>query len=273
MKKLILLYLISCYASQILCQSNDNLPTATTVANASVADLNRYSAFSNPAAIANYTETNISLQYDNRFNLKFLSQKSIYTVIPSKLINIGLSASHFGYEQYNEILSGISLSRNFSQVFSMGIQYNYLSVYFAETNKRYSKFFPQIGLQIHPSSSFTIGFQTFNPMQQNIKMQYVEKRIPSVFSLGCSWKMADNLHLFLQTDKNMTGIYRFAGGFEYDIKEFLVIKTGVYNAEYLVPSLGFGLKMRSFDFHLNTELHPILGLTNSAAVSYKFHKK
>lgn len=273
MKKLILLYLISCYASQILSQTNYNLPDATTVANASVADLNHYSAFSNPAASANYTETDIGLQYDNRFNLKFLSQKSIYAVIPTKLINIGVSASYFGYEQYNEILSGISLSRNFSQVFSMGIQYNYLSVYFAETNKRYSKFFPQIGLQIQPSPSLIIGFQTFNPMQQNIKMQYVEKIIPSVFSLGCCWKMADNLHLFLQTDKNTTGIYRFAGGFEYDIKEFLVIKTGVYNAEYLVPTLGFALKMRSLDFHLNTELHPILGLTNSATVSYKFHKK
>ena len=110
-------------------------------------------------------------------------------------------------------------------------------------------------------------------MQQSIKTLYVEKRIPSVFSLGCGWKMADNLHLLLQTDKNMSGNYRFAGGFEYDIKEFLTLKTGVYNAEYLVPSLGFGLKMHTFDFHLNAELHPILGLTTLASISYKFHKK
>jgi len=258
---------------KITSQTFDIIPSTYTAANASVADNKYYSAFKNPATSAVFSGTLIGLQYENKYIVDALAKKSMFITTHTNLINIGIAATYTGYELHNELMTGILLSRNFQNIFQLGLQYNYYSIYLAEANKRYASFFPQVGVVVKISPSVNIGFSTFNPGQQSIQLKYVKKQIPTIFSIGGDWKISENLDLLFQTDKNMSGNYRFAGGFEYDIKNFITFKTGAYHTEYLIPTVGFGLKLRTFDFHLNSELHPILGLTTFAAIQYSISKK
>ncbi len=273
MRKICLLLLYFILILKVSSQTYEIVPTAYSVANASVADNKYYSAFQNPATAAALVGIQIGLQYENKYIINALAKKSMYLTSATNLINVGISATYSGYELHNELLTGILLSKNFNNIFQLGVQYNYYSVYLAEANKRYAAFFPQIGLIVKISPSVNIGFSTFNPVQQAIQLKYVKKQIPTVFSLGADWKISENLRFLSQTDKNVSGNYRVAGGFEYDIKNFITFKSGAYHIDYLTPTIGFGLKLKTFDFHLNTELHPILGLTTYAAIQYSISKK
>lgn len=273
MRKHYLMWIFVVSTITVLCQTTELTPSTYSAANASVADNKYYSAFKNPASLATQQGIGAGIQYENKFIINELSKKSIYTFSSTRLLNIGVAATYSGYQLYNEILTGVVLAKNFDNVFQLGVQYNYYSVYSAEDNKRHAAFFPQIGLIVKVAPAFHVGFSTFNPGQQTIQFKYIQKRIPSVFSLGFDWKISDNLNFLFQTDKNISGNYRIAGGFEYQIKDFLIFRTGAYHTKYLTPTLGCGLKFGTFDFYINTELHPILGLTTNAAIQYIISKK
>ncbi len=272
MRKIYLFTLVLISFFELRGQTSDIIPTSFAVANASVADSKYYSAFQNPASSASLNGTQVGIQYENKYIINALAKKSIHFSTSTNLINIGIAATYSGYELHNELLTGISMSKNFNNNFQLGVQYNYYSLYLAEANKRFATFLPQIGLIVRVSPAVKIGFSTFNPGQQTIKLKYSKKQIPSIFSLGTLWEVSENLDFNFQTDKNISGNYRIAGGFEYEIKDFLTFKTGAYQAEYLIPAIGFGLKLKTFDFYLNTELHPILGLTTCAAIKYTISK-
>lgn len=273
MRKICLLLTAFLFITKIDSQSYEIIPTSNSVANASVANNKYYSAFQNPATSATLSGTQIGLQYERKYIIDALAAKSIYIATSTNFLNFGLNATYSGYELHNELLTGILLSKNFHNIFQLGVQYNYYSVYLAEANKRYAALFPQIGLLVKVSPAVKIGFTTFNPGQQTIQLKYVKKQIPTVFSLGGDWEISENLNFLFQTDKNVSGNYRIGGGFEYNMKNFLTFKTGAYHTEYLIPTIGIGIKLKSFEFSLHTELHPILGLTTNAAIQYAISKK
>ena len=164
-------------------------------------------------------------------------------------------------------------ARDFSSRFSFGVEFNYFSTYFAESNRYSGIFFPQIGLQTRLSPSIHLGFSVFNPFQSHIVYEQNIKRLPSIFSLGGSYFFSDALVGRIQVDKEISSNYRFAAGIEYTMLERLQFKAGVEDAGFLVPSLGFGVITGRLRLDLNTGLHPILGLVSSAAVRYRFHSR
>lgn len=271
MKKLIVL--LTLIHQLTFAQTSLPFPSSNTVADASVAETDQYSAFQNPATVGAIQNIEVGFGYENKFLLNELSVKSINIVIPTRLINIGASGSYMGYNMYNELIAGIALSRSFGSIFQIGLQANYYSVYFAEVNKRFAVFIPQFGVQVNLSPSVNIGFSTFNPSQQILKTESTKSAIPSIFSIGAKWKINKDLRVLSQIDKNMTAGYRIASGFEYNMKDILTIRTGAYHHQYLIPTIGFGCIIRNLRLNLNAELHPILGLNSRASINYTFAKR
>jgi len=272
MKRLILVFFLFLGCTVISAQISPVVPSTGAIANASVADSKGWSAFGNPANIGYVADMTFGFQYENRYLLAELSTKSLNFVLPSDLVNTGLSVAYSGYSLYNEILLGAGFSRNFSNKFSMGVQLNYLTAYFASADKYFGSFFPQIGLNVSFTPALHLGFSTFNPFQSNIKTSYTVKKLPSIFSLGCEYFLSPELAFRVQADKEISSNYRLAMGTEYSILDFLTVKAGAYHTDYLVPCIGFKSDFGSFTFHLNGELHPILGLVSIASVQYSFKK-
>jgi len=271
MKKLLSLFLLSQFCT-LSSQVTNIIPTSTSIAQTSVADSHSWSAFNNPAMLGNLNQSELGFQLDNRCLLNELSTKSIQFAYSSELMNIGISYSYFGYSLYNEMIVGINLARNFSDKFSLGVQFNYFNSYFVASNTYKGAILPQIGLSVRFSPSFNIGFQTFNPLQTNIQAEYIVKRIPSVFSLGTEYFFAPEFVWRTQIDKEISSNYRFATGFDYQMLELIRIKLGFYGSDYLVPCLGLGFNSGRVKVDLNCELHPLLGLNTMVSLRYKFRK-
>ncbi len=272
MKNIVSLLVVYLFVYPVFCQIPSTLPSSSSIAQTSVADKQNWSAFTNPAMLGYLEQTEFGVQFENRYLLNELSTKSMQVGFSSKLVCTGVSFSHFGYSQYHEMIAGIGFARNFSNKFAMGVQANYFTSYFSASNSYRGAFFPQVGLSVLLSPTFSIGFNASNPFQSVIKNEYVTKRIPSVFSLGTEYLFSQELIWHTQIDKEVSSNYRYATGFDYRMLEQLTVKLGGYWLDYLVPCLGVGAKAGSFLIDLNCELHPLLGLNTFASVHYRFRK-
>jgi len=246
------------------------VPSTESVANAAVADRKHWTAFGNPANSAFSEKIELGIQYENRYFVNELANRSLNFLLPTKYVNTSLSVSYFGYSYYNHIMTGLGFARNFADNFSLGLQFNYVTTYFAAQNSYRGAFFPQIGTNIRLSSVIYLGFSTFNPFQANIKTEYTVVRLPSVFSLGIDYLIGKDFVARLQAEKEISSAYRVAAGFEYSMLQAITLKIGAYHLDYFVPCLGFGLHLGEFSFVLNGELHPLLGLVTAASAKYRF---
>lgn len=272
MKKIISLLTLVLLCQSLQSQISSILPSSPAIASTSVADTHYWMAFNNPAMLGYIDKPEFALQFENRYILSELSTKSIQFGLPSNFLNTGISFSHFGYSLYHEMLLGVSFSRNFSDKFSMGVQFNYFTAYFSASNSYRAAFLPQIGLSVRLTPDLSLGFNTFNPFQTNIHAEYVTKRIPSLFSLGTEYFFSTVLVWRTQVDKEMSSNYRVAMGFEYQMLPFFAFKLGAYGSDYLIPCLGVGFQTGKFLIDLNCEMHPLLGLNTLTAIKYRFGK-
>lgn len=269
MKKALLLFLFIYFAADAFSQVAPVISSSPSIAQTSVADSRSWVGFHNPAALGNMEKTSFGFLFENRYFISELSNKTAQAGIVTEKVNVGLSLSHFGYSLYHEILAGLAFARNFDDKFSIGVQFNYYTAYFSADNQYRGALLGQVGISVRLSSNFNLGFNTFNPFQTNIKTEYVEKRLPSVYSIGSEYFFASDFVWRTQIDKEISSNYRFATGFEYTMLDIVTAKIGAYGFEYLVPSLGIGIHLSSFYFDLNCDLHPLLGVTTFGMIRYR----
>jgi hypothetical protein len=270
MNRTIILFISFFLCGFLSAQISTVLPSSVSIANTFVSDSRNWTAFGNPANIGYIENTEIGTQFENRYLIPELSTKSVQLCIPTKLLNSGLSYSYFGYSLYHEMMIGAGFSRNFSDKFAMGLQFNYYTAYFNASNSYHGAFLPQLGLSVKLTPGFSLGFQSFNPFQTNIRTDLGTKRLPSIFSLGTEYFFSNELIWRTQIDKEVSSNYRFATGFEYQMLQAMNIKLGAYASDYLVPCLGVGFGSGQLKFELNCELHPLLGLNTMVFVKYRF---
>jgi len=263
---LILLFILSSLQAQ---QSPSAIASSTAPANASTAYKEKWTAFHNPAVLSSEETVTASVNYENRFQLKELSTEALSVAIPIKQVDLGVAISHFGYSQYNEMQGGLALARSFSKRFSMGVQFNYYSVYLSPAEGSKGTVVAQVGMLSEVLPGFFVGFHAFNPAQTNIKTGITEKRIPSVFSLGSSYYFTENLVWLIQLDKEIDYNLQWRTGFEYKLIKELSIRMGAYGSPF-VPSLGVSVLVKKFRLDLNFEQHPTLGINSVCGLSYAF---
>jgi hypothetical protein len=261
------LFLLSQYS---FAQFSGSIPSPSSIAQTSSADSRHWTAFHNPAMLGIVEKSEVAVHYDNRFQLSELSTKSIQVAFANRHINTGVSLSQFGYSLYQEFLLGVGWSKNYSNKFSMGLQFNYFTSYFEASNTYRAALLVQFGLLVRLSQGFNLGFSCFNPFQSNIKAEFVIQRLPSIFNLGTEFFFSPELVWRSQIDKELSSNYRFATGFEYAMIPSVAVKLGAYLSDYLVPCLGLGLNKEAFGLSFNTEIHPLLGISPNMGLRYQF---
>ncbi len=270
MKRNFTVIILSTLSHFLVAQLPSTVPSSTSIANTGTADTHHWASFSNPAMLGYIDKTELGLQFENRYFISELSTKNLQLGLPTKLVNAGLSFSHFGYSQYHEMMVGLGFGRNFSNKFALGVQFTYYTSYFSASNSYRSTLFPQVGLSVKMSPNFSIGFATFNPFLANIKTEFTIKKLPSIYSFGTEYFFSPELSWRTQLDKEVSSNYRFATGFDYRMLQSVSVKLGAYSYDYLVPCIGVGWHAGPFLFDLNCELHPLLGLNSMAAIKYQF---
>jgi hypothetical protein len=266
--------MIGClFVSNINAQIPYLLPSSTSVASTSVADMLSWSAFHNPAPLSGIDVPQLIIHADHRYIITELSTKCFSFAYPTNHFVSGFSFSHFGFSRYHEMMIGFAFARNFSEKFMLGVQFNYCTAFFLSSNSYHGTFFPQIGMNFPLNKKLSLGFHVFNPFQAKIQSDITTKRLPAIFSMGFSARSSSNFIWRFQADKEISSNYRLSAAADYHLSEELRFQAGVYGYEYLIPCLGFGYRVKYFAIDLLAEMHPLLGLTTLAGVIIRFKSK
>ncbi len=269
MKKCIILLGFNFFLSHIQAQSNVIIPESYAAGNASVAREGDWIPFHNPAVLEEITETKIAMLVENRFAVSELSTEAASIQFPINPIKIGIAISHFGFSTYSEMLAGLALAHTFDKLLTLGVQFNYYSTSFSREPVNKGAILVQIGLLSEVSPNFYIGFSAFNPTRQNIRYQFVTKNIPSVFTIGTSYRFSKDFVCLTQLTKEIDSNIQWAFGFEYQPVDMLTMRLGGYGSPF-IPTLGAGVKMNQFRVNVNFERHPVLGITSIGGLQYVF---
>lgn len=272
MKRLfIILFLFSFHLSAFT-QTTNGIPSSISIAETSVADTRTVNIFKNPAANAFAKQTEFAYQFENRYIINELSTNSVQALVSTSYLNIDFAFSYFGYALYHEMLGGIGFSRNFSDRFSIGVRFVYLTAYFSQDDFYKGTVLAQTGIIYKIKPRFAIGFETFNPFQSLIRTEFSTKKITSLFSLGTEFQITDDFVWRTQLDKEIGSKYRFALGFEYLMLEKIKLKLGSFVNDYFVAAGGVGLHLKNFQADFNCEVHPILGVSPLLRIKYSLKK-
>lgn len=256
------------FASKIVPQTAFPVFSSFSIAQTSVSDTSGWSAFQNPACLADISYPELSIQSESRYQLTFPGAESLNFAFPLKYFNAGLSFYYTGFSVWHEMYTGLAFARNFSGRFNLGLQFDLHSLYAFPSDRYYHALLAQMGITIPLNNSFILGFHVFNIFQTNIRAEMTEVKIPSVFSLGGSWMINPDIIWRFQADKEISSNYRFATGFDYHLANNIMFQLGLYGSDFFIPCLGFGFKMKKYHFNLMTELHPLLGLVTTAGLQF-----
>ncbi len=254
-------------AFSISAQVSNVLPSSTSIANTTTARNDIWTSFHNPASLIQPHTWQVAAQYENRSLLAELSTSLIQAAYTNEYVNVGLSYSYFGFSRYSEMMAGLTLARRFDR-FSLGLQANFLALYAGDELGYKCTAFPQIGMTVDITKKFTLGFQTFNPFIQSIKISETHRVLPTIYSLGTDYRFYEGLRWLAQLDYDANATFRVATGFEWQAIDQLCIKLGTYYHNYIIGCLGVGLHLKDFQFDINAELHPVLGVNILAKLSH-----
>ena len=270
LKKLLSVLILLCFSLLLNAQKTTVIPASFVGGNASVAYKNEWLPFHNPAALAEAEKIGFQLLYENRYITKELANKVFNAWFPTKYLNIGASFSHFGYSEYNEMLSAVTFARQFGNRFRLGIEIDYYTVFFSQTKHYKGIITTQVGTQISITDDFSIAFNVFNPVFSKIKLDFAEKRLPTTFSIGSLYSIKNTVDWLVQLDKEVSSPLRWATGFEYaPVKEFIV-RIGAYGYDNFIPTFGAGIKFGGFKFDVNADYNSVLGFSLTGCLGYKF---
>jgi len=276
-----ILFLILLTAGNLWC-ANTNQPIggrSAGMGNASVTLNDFWSVHNNQAGLAGINVAAVGLYYENRFLVQELSLKAAAFVLPTKSGTFGINFNSFGYVNYNEMKVGLAYGKKFGNIFSAGVQLDYLRTHIAEDYGNKDAFTFEIGIRTELTKQLTIAAHVFNPIRVKIQSE-TDDRVPAILKLGISYSLSDKLLLSLETEKDSDFKPLIRGGFEYKIVDMATVRIGYSTLPSTsgsdnfsiasAYSFGFGLKLRKFVIDLSSSWHQTLGWSPMVSFIYNF---
>ena len=188
--------------------------------------------------------------------------------LPTKLGSFGATIQYHGFDQFNEQLLGVAYGRKLIDQLAIGAQFDFVQVSIP-TYGRTSTFTAEFGIQSKIGRQVVLGFQVYNPFD----IKWVdEETLPSVFSLGISYRPTSKVHVVGEVEKVSELVENIKFGVEYFIIDELAIRLG-FNTNPSLVSFGVGYKLDSgFDFDIGSGIHQELGFSPLGGVGWHAQK-
>lgn len=189
---------------------------------ASVADVNVFASSNNPAAITGIKTWQAGIYTQRRFNQSVLTLSNISFVVPFRHFHVAASLDHYGYELFNRQRASVSLARQLSKTFSLGVQLNYVSVNISEYGHS-GKAVSGIGIWFQPVAKLRTGLFVFNAEQR----QYDAKEaIPALARLGLSYEVSSHVTLHSEAEQVLEQAPSFKTGIVYKPSRAIGVAMG-----------------------------------------------
>lgn len=244
---------------------------SSAMGDASVPFIDTWSVFNNPAALGFTTKIQLGLSYKNNFLLKELSQYSLAFSLPVKKVGVfGIAIDRFGYSEFSQNKFGLSYSRKFGKIFSLGVQMNLHYIHIGDIYGNKFTASGSISFLIKPMKNWVIGGNVYNITATPISID-ARDRINTIFRLASSYTVADKLLISIEGEASLQYDPTFKAGFEYKPIELLAIRAGI-NTYPMSPTFGFGINYKKVLFDFAGKWHPVLGFSPIVSLSYSFGK-
>jgi len=240
------------------------------MANASVALTDLWAIHHNQAAMVGLEQAGVAAYYENRFLLSNLNLQGATAVLPTPKAGVfGISYARFGNKLFNQSRYGLAYGKRLWKFLSVGLQLSYLNTTLAEGYGARHSFIAEIGLLSQITPKFRMGFHAFNLTRTRLADKY-DERVPMNFRLGAQYDFSKKVKVAVEAEKDLELPAVFKAGVEYFPADVFAIRVGVGTAPFHAD-FGLGLRLKFLHFDIAGSIHPVLGFSPKASLSYRFN--
>ena len=240
------------------------------MANASVSLTDLWAIHHNQAAMVGLEQAGVAAYYENRFLISNLNLQAATAVLPTPKAGVfGVSYSRFGNRLFNQSRYGFAYAKRLWKILSVGLQLSYLNTTLAEDYGSRHSFIAEIGLLSQVTPKLRIGFHAFNLTRTKLADAF-DERVPMNFRLGAQYDFSRKVRVAVEAEKDLELPAVFKAGVEYLPVEQFAIRVGVGTAPFHAD-FGLGLRLKFLHFDIAGSVHPVLGFSPKASLSYRFN--
>lgn len=223
----------------------------------------------NIAASAQMDKSNVGIHYDNRFFQSSFNTLALAYVQPTYSFgNTSLLVQRLGNEHFNRTQIAIGYAHKIEWI-SLGLQVEYVQSYVSEFGAK-NNFILNFGGKARITQTLSMGAIIKNINQAKLQ-NYQDERLPTVMSIGISYKPYEKLLLNAQIEKDVERKPTFRIGTEYEIINNFKVRTGVSISSFFAH-FGIGYSYLGFEFNYAALYHAQLGFSNTFSLNYAFGK-
>ncbi len=214
----------------------------------------------NPAFLSFQEQKLVGISLHNHFGIKELNTVEIFSVLPNKWLDIGISGCEFGYDNYKFYSGQLGISKRLNRYFSLGgnIHYRNENVY-----HDYSQ---------HISSDLGIYARINKEISAAYLCQYIvssQAGDQALHSFGLNYSFSSSCTLLIEYASDFIRIQNLIAGIEYELLESFFTRIGI-QSEIKQPSFGAGYTISGFTMDVAFQMHPTLGISSIISINYKF---
>lgn len=247
---------------------------AAAMGGVSVANVDFWGVFNNPAVNAYIRDISAGAYFENRYLLKELSYRGLGVVLPvAQNDAFALNVQQFGYAQYLESKIGLAYSKKFGESFSAGLQFDYLNTFIGEGIGNKHSFTFEFGLFSRFNKKLSLGFMAYNPARMKLTdYNGYNDYIPVILKLGARYEFSDRISAISEVEKDIYRDFVLRFGLDYKLSDFLYFRGGL-STGVVAYSFGVGVHYNNIKFDISTSVHQVLGPSPQISLMYTFNKK
>lgn len=218
--------------------------------------------FINPAYLPFAKRKQIGVSVFNRFEMKELNTRSVYGLIPNRLLDLNFRLSTFGYDEYQLIEGQAGFAKKLSQGFSIGTSVSYLMQNSILEERNQSYLLADLSLFWRINETFEWALTTEN-------LIHTRNSQPIFCFTGVQYQLIPTSCLLLECGYDFRNSFNVSAGLEYEIIKELMVRGGFRN-NLQTPSLGFAYQIEHWNIESAFLFHPTLGISSGIAIGYLF---
>lgn len=242
------------------------------MANAVVAQSDRFSLINNIAGLATQREASVFSSYHSYYGFDGVNTLAFGVVVPLREeLTAGFSAQRFGDKLFNELSFGLGVAHRINRI-SLGLKLNYRQIAVTAPSLSMTKkaLVIEMGGIAQLSSTVYLGAHIYNLAQGTFSGEGSEK-LPTVLKTGLTYIPTKSLGLSAEFVKNTDYPASLRAGLEYEVIPNLFVRTGIATKPY-TNHFGLGFIGGSYTVDYAATSHPQLGWSHHFTLAYAWKK-
>ena len=216
----------------------------------------------NPAYLPFSEQKQIGISVFNRFEMKELSTRSLFALLPNRWLDMNLRLSVFGYNEYQLIEGQAGFAKKLSSGFAIGTSVGYITKNSILEERIQSYLLADLSFLWRINDVFEWALTTEN-------LIHTRNSQPTFCFTGVKYQLAPTASVLLESGVDFQNSFGISAGIEYEIVKELTVRGGFRNS-LQTPSLGFAVRIEHWNVDTAFLFHPTLGVSGGIAVEYLF---